>query len=102
MTEYQFYGAEPAHRYANDRSFAGFVRDGESSLNIADQIVDNVVLVPILRMLCRVRVLRLVALRHDKDQVLCGEARDIGVVRPIAKTTISAMEQIGDGKFGFG
>jgi len=72
---------------------------GKRDSTSENHVIDDVILVAILGTLTRIRVIRFVSVGHDENEILQGKARDIGVVRPIAKVAIAAVQEVSDWEF---
>ena len=94
MTESQVDRSESSHGNAHNRPVRSTSGSREFVLHIGDEIFHDVVLVAVLRRLGCIHKVRRASFRHDENQAALAIPRDIGIIRPVAKTSSPAMEQV--------
>src|SRR5580704_11917702 len=94
MVQGEFDRSITTHRNAQDRPVRATGCRRQSTFDIFNEVVHDVVFVSILRVLRGICVVRLVGLGHDQDQAPLGKARDIRIVRPVAEAATSTVEQV--------
>jgi hypothetical protein len=94
MLQCELHRSKPAHRDARYRAILPTTRCRKARPHIRDQVYHDVVFVAILRVFARIRVVRLVAFGHDKNQVVLGKSRYVRIVRPISEPAIAPVKQV--------
>jgi hypothetical protein len=102
MLEAQYDSSESAHRNPNDCAIRAATQNREAMLNIADQVLGDVVLISIFRASHGIHVIGRVAFRHHKNESLLRKSRHIRVIRPISISAPAAVQEIHNRKFLIG
>jgi len=98
MAQREFNRTVPTHGDSDDRTISPSRCRWKLIFNLFNEIAHDVVLVAILWRLSRIHVIRLIALRHNEDQTSLGESRHVGVIGPVAKTTVSTVQKVDNGE----
>jgi len=73
-------GAKASHGDARDSAASTYRRDGELVLNVGDQIMDDVIFVPVPGTVGRICVVRRVSFRHYQNQAALSIVGNIRIV----------------------
>src|SRR5258707_8805981 len=91
MLQGEFGCSKPSHGYSNNCAFVAACCRRESAFNIGNEIVDDVIFIPVFRMFRRICVIGGIAFGHHQNEVCPSKTCDIRVVCPIAKATAATM-----------